>query len=73
MQDPDPPTGWKPTTSTVAGASLGLAASQIIVAVSDQYFKTPLGPELSSAITTEEPDVIKFIRSWKKDLSLCTA
>lgn len=52
MQNADPPTGWKPTTSTVAGAGLGLAASQIIVAVCDQYFKTPIGPELSSAITT---------------------
>ena len=52
MQDPDPPSGWKPTNSTIGGAAIGLAAAQVIVAVCDQYFHQALGPELASAITT---------------------
>lgn len=53
MNEPPLPSasGWKPTTSTVVGGGLGLAVAQFIVAVCDQTFHTPIGPELSSAIT----------------------
>lgn len=57
MQNPEPTngnghSGWQPTTSTLGGAAIGLAAAQVVVAVCDQYFQRPLGPELASAITT---------------------
>lgn len=51
MSDPDKP-GWIPTTSTLGGAGIGLAAAQVIVAICDQYFQHALSPELASAITT---------------------
>ena len=50
--DPTPSkTGWVPTVSTVAGGGIGLAIGQFIVALCDQFFHSPIGPELSSAIT----------------------
>lgn len=52
MSDPDKPTGWVPTNSTLGGAGIGLAAAQVIVALCDQYFQHPLSAEFSSAITT---------------------
>ncbi len=61
MQNADPPTGWKPTTSTLGGAGFGLALAQIIIAVCDQYFKTPLSPELASAVTTVTVAAIGYI------------
>jgi hypothetical protein len=54
MQNPEPPkpTNWVPTRSTVGGSILGTAIAQVVVAVCDQYFKTPLTAELASAVTT---------------------
>jgi len=55
MQDPEPqqqPSKWVPTQKTVGGSIIGTAAAQVIVALCDRYFHTPLGPELASAITT---------------------
>ena len=54
MQDPEPPpqSKWVPTNKLIGGAVIGQAAAQIIVALCDRYLHTPLGPELSSAITT---------------------
>jgi hypothetical protein len=50
MQNPDPPSGWKPTTSTVAGGSLGTSLTIVINAVYKQYFKTDIDPNLAIAI-----------------------
>jgi len=54
MQSPEPdqPTSWIPSRKLITGGIVGQAAAQIIVAVCDQYFKTPLSPELAAAITT---------------------
>lgn len=54
MQNPEPTpaTSWIPSRKAVGGSILGTAAAQIIVAVCDQYLKTPLTPELASAVTT---------------------
>ena len=43
---------WTPSRKLVGGALIGQAASQLIVAICDRYLHSPLGPELSSAITT---------------------
>lgn len=43
--------GWKPTTSTVAGAMLGGAVAQIIVAILTKLNWTP-DPMTAGAITT---------------------
>jgi hypothetical protein len=50
VSDPKPP-GWKPTTSTVAGAMLGGAVAQIICAVLAKLNWTP-DPMTAGAITT---------------------
>jgi hypothetical protein len=54
--NPDEPgsskSGWVPTTSTVGGGVIGAAVAQVIVAVCDAYFKTPLDAATSSAVTT---------------------
>lgn len=52
MQDPEPPTNWVPSRKLIGGAVIGQALAQIIVAVCDRYLHTPLGPELSAAVTT---------------------
>ena len=56
MADPlnqiPPPSSWVPSRSVVGGAGIGLAAGQIVIAICDRAFHAPLGPELSSAITT---------------------
>ncbi len=45
------PTGWKPTTSTVAGGLLGGALAQIIVAILTKLNWAP-DPMTAGAITT---------------------
>jgi hypothetical protein len=43
---------WVPNNKLIGGAVIGQAAAQIIVAICDRFLHAPLGPELSSAITT---------------------
>lgn len=53
MQNPEPnqpASGWKPTTSTVAGGGIGFLVGQFIVALCDQLFHKPLSPELAATI-----------------------
>ena len=51
--EPSPtPSRWVPTNKLIGGAIVSQAASQVIVAVCDQYLKTPLTPELAAAVTT---------------------
>ncbi len=51
MQNPEPPTSWKPSQSVVIGAVIGQATAQLVVAICDQFFSHPLSPELSAAIS----------------------
>lgn len=52
MQDPDPSSGWKPTTSTVGGAILGTAVAQLITACIEQFAHITLNSQTGGAITT---------------------
>lgn len=47
-----PASGWKPTTSTVAGAMLGTAIAQILIGAINQFAHVTIGPEMGGAITT---------------------
>jgi hypothetical protein len=55
MQDPEPEKpvkSWAPGQKTVGGAVIGSSVAQLIIAIADYYFHSPLAPEISSAITT---------------------
>lgn len=49
--NPPASSGWKPTTSTVAGSMLGGAIGQIVVAILTKFNWTP-DPVTAGAITT---------------------
>jgi hypothetical protein len=52
MQDPEPPvdhSGWKPTTSTVAGGGIGTSVAIVLAATYKQVFKTDIDPNLAIA------------------------
>lgn len=50
--DPLPPNGWRPTQSTVGGALLGAAISQVIIAFAETYWGYEISSQTSGAITT---------------------
>lgn len=54
MQNPEPdqPSGWTPTASTVGGAALGGAIAQVIVAAFDGLLHISIGVATASSITT---------------------
>ena len=52
MQDPEPPTGWKPTQSTVGGAILGTAVAQLVAAAAETFLHTTFSSATGGAITT---------------------
>ena len=56
MQDPDPDgraqSGWKPTTSTVAGALVGTAVAQLVAAGIETLSHAALSSATGGAITT---------------------
>ncbi len=53
MNSPNPvPSGWTPTTSTVAGGVIGGAAAQIITAVVEALAHTTLSTATAGAIST---------------------
>lgn len=61
MQDPDPPTGWKPTTSTVGGAIFGTAVAQLVSASIETLWHLTLSSATGGAITTVCIFVIGYI------------
>ncbi len=38
MQDPEPPSGWRPTTSTIAGAGIGGSIAYLLILGADKIF-----------------------------------
>jgi hypothetical protein len=53
MQDPIPPTGWKPTASTLGGAGIGAALSVVVVTILGKYLHTQIvDPNVAIAINT---------------------
>ena len=54
MNTPNPseqqPQGWVPTNSTLAGGGLGLASSQIILAIWKQVFHGDVDPETAASL-----------------------
>jgi hypothetical protein len=66
MQDPDPPDqpgtpGWKPTTSTWAGAAVGTAFAQLITAGIETYFNHSVTSATGGAITTICIFIVSYI------------
>jgi len=52
MQNPDPPVGWTPTVSTLAGAGIGGSVAVVIIYVTRYFLRLPEFPaELVVAIT----------------------
>lgn len=52
MQNPEPPTGWKPTASTIAGASLGGSVAYLIILAFQKFLhETSFDPAAYVALT----------------------
>lgn len=52
MQDPQPPTSWKPTRSVIGGSVLGTAVAQLVIAGVQYFLKVQIDPVVGGAITT---------------------
>jgi hypothetical protein len=52
MQDPEPPSGWTPTVSTIAGAGLGGSAAYLVIkGISFFFHQTGFDPTAYVALT----------------------
>jgi hypothetical protein len=50
MQNPIPPTSWKPAQSVVVGSVIGQFLGQVVVLACDQYLSKAPSPALGIAI-----------------------